>query len=124
MALQKPYELESGIVLSEAYHRVRNASLDRPVEHSGDGTNYDRVTMQMEIFRDSTARQNNNKAAKFYVYDVFAAQDQTGFETYFGMSQLDGTNTNLVGQCYSYLKTKTDVNGMDVSINYTDSTDV
>lgn len=125
MALKKAFEMGGGVILSNAYHRISNAGLQRPVPV--DGTCYDLVAMKVDIYRDVEARNQGLSPVRSYHHSAYCNKDSSSnpeFCQFFDYSALDGTNVNLIGQSYGYLKTQSDVNGMDVNIDYTDSTDV
>lgn len=114
MALQKNYTTSSGIELSEAYHRIMKTDLIRVV--SVGGSVLDEADGVMQIWKDSTARSEGLSPIQSFQFSINASD----YNTFFGTDVLDQTNVNSVAQMYGWVKTQTDLNGID----YTDSTDV
>ena len=115
MALQKSYDHESGINLPNAYHKVSNVSYD----NADSGL----INFSVSIYADSSARLNGNPSVTRFSYGsntITGNVDSSSFEQYFSISAMDATNANIVKNVYEYMKTQSDINGVD----YTDSTDV
>jgi hypothetical protein len=115
MAIQHSYTTGSGIVLSDAYHRVLKTDLTRQVGDAGVVT--DSAEGIVQIWKDATSRDQGLSPVQGFQLSVTGG-DYTSF---FGTDILDQTNVNSVAQMYDWMKTQTNLNGID----YThDSTDV
>lgn len=113
MALEKSITSPHGILCPNAYHKVQASTLYKPAANSG-GFVY-KVQNAVAVFYDSTARENNNQPVFEYWFDV----EETDCSSYYSFDNLDGTNQNQFSQTYDYMKTQSDLAGID----YTDSTD-
>lgn len=125
MALLKSYDMPNGVALPTAYHRVKDADIQRVV--GSDGSDENSMSAWIDIFKDEDSRESGLQPVISFKFELLATNPD--FDTFFDMSVLDGTNVNSVRQCYEYLKTQTDINGVEynsdaVHINYTDSTDI
>ena len=74
----------------------------------------------IQIFKDSTARSDGLKPVAEFSFSVQDRKDSTAFTEFFSTDTLDSTNVNIVEQTYNYMKTQSDLAGID----YTDGTDV
>lgn len=114
MALQKAYTHSSGAEFPEAYHRVFLADLVRRI--GSGGTIIEEFTGAVDIFKDSTARDEGKQPVRSFQFGMSGSDYATWFET----TILDQTNINTIERTYEYMKTQSDLQG----INYTDSTSV
>lgn len=113
MALKKEITTASGVNLPDAYHRVGDLDIRRTVD--SDGTAVGAASIHVHIYKDSSARTDGLPWVDQFYFKV-----TSDFTSYYGTEVLDGTNVNPVSQTYAYMKTQSDLHGID----YTDSTDV
>lgn len=113
MALQKQMTLDSGIVLDESYHRVMDIRLSRNLK---DGTAEEVAAVNVFMYKDSTARFDGNGTVGHFQFDMTGSD----YDTWLGVTVLDGTNVNPFSKVYGYMKDQTNLGGID----YTDATNV
>lgn len=93
MALQKSITLNSGILLSTAYHKICTVNITR-------NSNENIVKFQVDIYANEEARTSNKKPVKS-LYTVCSDQ------AFIGLDVLNAEGTNVFTQCYEFLKTQT-----------------
>ena len=118
MAIQKSYMSKGGVELSEAYHKIDQASITRSVGNGGTA-NFS-FSGNVNIYRDSTARTQGLSPVVNFSFAVTDVGDSTDFTDHFSTGILDSTNVNIVNQAYVYMKSQSSLFGID----YTDGTDV
>lgn len=95
MAIQKSLELESGIILPEAYIRIDTFNyISRVNENS-------RVELSILVYKDLLSRQMN-KPEVITLTQVCTGDD---FNTYFDLTVLEQPGVNILSQAYNWLKT-------------------
>ena len=93
MALQKSIELESGIILLEAYIQIIKVCVDSSNNH---------IEFCISVFKDYNARINN----KPEVTSLRLECRGNDYLTYFSDSVLKEIDKSLLSQSYEYLKTQ------------------
>lgn len=118
MAIQKAYTHESGVVLASAYHRILTAGIVHGLNVVGEPEDY--VDVRVGIYKDSQARGDGNAPIAELNFGVKNVYPTTDFDTYFDVSILNQENVNVVKQCYEYLKTQSNLYGIDYTTGVTD----
>jgi hypothetical protein len=108
MGLQKQIELESGVILPEAYAKVStfyfyNTSSDNSY-----------VNIEVNIFKDKAARDSGKPEVAKFIHKC----NDPNFTEYFSLSVLNGIDVNMISQAYEWMKTMSIYSG---SIDIVDS---
>jgi len=98
MALQLSYDASTGATHSTAYHKITRLNNDR------DGS---RMTIQVSIYKDSTAKTDGKTPVGMAVYTV----SDSDYTTYYANAVLDTVSQNHIERSYEYLKTLSDYSG-------------
>jgi hypothetical protein len=95
MGLQKQIELESGVVLPEAYAKVATFYF---YNTAGDNSY---VNIEVNIFKDKEARDAGKPEVAKFVHKC----SNPKFTEYFSLSVLNDVDKNMISQSYEWLKT-------------------
>jgi len=117
MALQKNIILKNGLQVPESYHRIGDIRLDRELR---DGTSYPVAYVCVNVFKNQEARTDGLPTIFNHFFDISDKDTTQSYTDYLGTSQLDATGNNILSQTYEYMKTQSNISGVD----YTDSTNV
>lgn len=118
MAIQKSFTHESGVVLASAYHRVLSAHVMHVTDIEGNPE--DVVNVEVGIYKDAEARDNEKSVVSNFHFGVRDVYPNSDFTTFFAVSVLNAENVNILKQCYEYMKTQSDLNGIDYTTGVTD----
>jgi type IV secretory pathway VirB6-like protein len=92
VALQKPIELSSGIILENSYHKITSINLDY-------------VSKVFQLVVGIFANQQTRLSGKnFVLTNYFSNNDKDVFDEYFSIEVLNQTGQNPIERGYAFLK--------------------
>lgn len=108
MAVLKTIVLPSGLEIIDAYHKIYDIRFSY----------FDVVNIKFKIaiYVSQQTKLNNKPALK----EVEEIVSQVVLNDFFSFDIMDQTNSNILRKCYDYLKTQTNVEGIDYTIGVTD----
>lgn len=118
MAIQKAYTHPNGTTYASAYHKVQVVELLKRVLESGETE--DMAMCRVAIFKDSEARTAGKVAVHEFAFPVRNVYPTSEFDTHMGIDILNQSNVNVMKQAYVYMKTKSDLDGIDYTTGVTD----
>ena len=95
MALQKYIELDSGVILENAYIRISTIYFYNRI---GDNSY---VQIDVTVHKDLQARLDEKPEVTKFTYKCA----EPAFTNYFSLTALNVANVNLISQAYNWLKT-------------------
>ncbi len=103
MALQKPMELSTGIVLDNSYHRLTSVILDYINKN---------FQLVVSIFVNQQMREEGKNQI---LTNYYTNSDRETFDEYFSIESLNQSGQNPVERGYVYLKSLPDYqDGVDI----------
>lgn len=118
MAIQKAFTHPNGTTYASAYHKLQVIELVKRVEEGGD---IQKIAMcRLAIFKDSEARDSGKVAVHEFSFSIRNVYPTSDFDTFMDISVLNQTDVNVMKQGYEYMKTQSDLDGIDYTTGVTD----
>jgi len=108
MALLKTIVLPSGLEIIDAYHKIYDIKL----------SNLDAIDVRFKIaiFVSQQTKLENKQSVK----EIEEIVGPNAVNNFFSFDIMDQSNSNILRKCYDYLKTQTNVDGIDYTVGVSD----